>query len=61
MSPTVQIDKPISNHAIILLKEIKRYENRLLKKSENPSNNHNQFDTVGSESPLIVSSSFKLN
>ena len=32
MSPATQTDKLISNHAIILLKEIKRYENKSLKK-----------------------------
>ena len=36
MSPATQTDKLISNHAIILLKETKRYENKSLKKkSEN--------------------------
>ena len=34
MSPATQIDKFVSNHAIILLKEIKRYENRLVKKTQ---------------------------
>ena len=34
MSPATQIDKFISNHAIILVKEIKRYENRLVKKTQ---------------------------
>ena len=32
MSPATQTDKFISNHSLILLKEIKRYENRSLKK-----------------------------
>ena len=35
MSPAIQIDKLMSNHIIILLKEIKRYENRSLKKNKN--------------------------
>ena len=34
MSPATQIDKFVSNHAIILLKEIKRYENRSVKKTQ---------------------------
>ena len=34
MSPAIQIDKLMSNHVIILLKEIKRYENRSLKKKK---------------------------
>ena len=33
MSPATQIDKFISNHAIILLKEKKRYEYRSVKKT----------------------------
>ena len=32
MSPATQIDKFIINHSLILLKEIKRYENGSLKK-----------------------------
>ena len=34
MSPAIQIDKLMSNHVIILLKEIKRYENRSIKKKK---------------------------
>ena len=37
MSTATQTDKLISNHAIILLKEIKRYENKSLKKNRENS------------------------
>ena len=34
MSPATQTDKFISNHAIILVKGLKRYENRPVKKTQ---------------------------
>ena len=43
MSPAIQIDKLMSNHVIILLKEIKRYENRSLKKKKKNAKTH---DTI---------------
>ena len=64
MSPATQTDKLISNHAIILLKEIKRYANRLLKKKKKNAKTHDTITvnlTRSDQSPQIVSSSFTLN
>ena len=70
MSPATQIDKFISNHAVMLLKEKKRYENRLLKKKQKKKKtkkNAKTHDatavnlTVRPVSLQNVSSSFTLN
>ena len=62
MSPVIPLDKFISNHAILMLKGIKKYENWSAKKTRKLiTYNKGHFDTVQLKDPQIVSWSFIMN
>ena len=55
------IDKFISNHAMIVIDEIKQWKQIAEKNAKTHYTNNVTFDDVRSESPQIVSSSFIMN
>ena len=62
MSTGIPVDKFISNHAIRMLKGIKTMKIDRWKKTGKPMTyNKGHFDTVQSEAPQLVSSSFIMN